>query len=193
VPEQVAVIGADNTALVCDYAPVPLSSVDSDTFGLGMKAAQVLQASMEGAEPIAGQIIRVPPRAVVMRASTDFPAVSNPLVVEMLKRIRAQCCIPVTVEELMSAMPASRATLYRAFVEEVGHSPIHELSRLRIEHAKRLLTDQRLSIAEVARASGYRQTVVFSRMFARLTGQQPSVWRMGLGGRDTGVGPSRVS
>ena len=29
VPEEIAVLGCDNEPMVCDYAPVPLSSVDN--------------------------------------------------------------------------------------------------------------------------------------------------------------------
>ena len=42
VPEEVSVLGADNNPLICDFAPIPLSSVDCDLHSLGYMAGSQL-------------------------------------------------------------------------------------------------------------------------------------------------------
>jgi len=51
------------------------------------------------------------------------------------------------------------------------------LTYLRLREAKRLLRGTDLKIAEVARQVGYGEPIVFTRMFKRHTGSNPTRWR----------------
>jgi LacI family transcriptional regulator len=64
VPEQVAVIGADNDQLICAIASPPLTSVIIDDEKRGYEAAAMLDRLMQGEE--------IPPRR-----SRFFAAVLN--------------------------------------------------------------------------------------------------------------------
>jgi two-component system response regulator YesN len=65
-----------------------------------------------------------------------------------------------------------------AFRKTFGCSPREMLQRLRLEHAKTLLLESRLSIKEVALQVGYASQNDFNRLFHRHAGLAPSKWRM---------------
>lgn len=51
------------------------------------------------------------------------------------------------------------------------------LNRYRVEKAKKLILDSRLSLKDVGTAVGYSDANYFTRVFKRLTGQTPSEYR----------------
>ncbi|MGH7991106.1 MAG: substrate-binding domain-containing protein, partial [Limisphaerales bacterium] len=61
VPEEVAVLGCHNDPLICDYAPVPLSSVDDDLERIGYEGAKLLDRLMDG-KPASCKPILIPPK-----------------------------------------------------------------------------------------------------------------------------------
>lgn len=65
----------------------------------------------------------------------------------------------------------------RAFRQTTGMPPHQWLLRQRIETAKRLLATSRMSLAEVATASGFGSQSYLTRFFSRRTGVSPGVWR----------------
>jgi AraC family transcriptional regulator of adaptative response / methylphosphotriester-DNA alkyltransferase methyltransferase len=76
----------------------------------------------------------------------------------------------------------SRRQLQRVFAEH-GTSFRTELQRARMAHAAKLLSQERLPVAAVARAVGYRQAAQFSKAFRRHHGHPPSAARPGTAGR----------
>jgi AraC-like DNA-binding protein len=48
---------------------------------------------------------------------------------------------------------------------------------MRMEHAKRLLRDDRLSITEIAMMLGYSSLAHFSNRFRQIVGVSPKAWR----------------
>jgi hypothetical protein len=71
VPEEVGVLGVNNDELICDFAPVQISSVDDDEFKIGYEGAALLGRMMKGRKP-PRQPLLVPPKGVVIRKSTDL-------------------------------------------------------------------------------------------------------------------------
>jgi transcriptional regulator GlxA family with amidase domain len=67
--------------------------------------------------------------------------------------------------------------LQQAFVEYIGRSPAHELHRVRIDHAKRLLVTSATKTEEVAALCGYPNTNSFWVAFRRDTGISPARYR----------------
>lgn len=51
VPEDVAILSANNDELICDFAPVPLSSIRLNFTQLGFEAAALLDRVMQGKRP----------------------------------------------------------------------------------------------------------------------------------------------
>ncbi|HVY07840.1 MAG TPA: AraC family transcriptional regulator [Burkholderiales bacterium] len=86
----------------------------------------------------------------------------------------------VTLREVAQQCGLSVAHFSRAFRASVGIAPHRWLIRRRIEVAKTLLPDGRLSLPEVAIASGFADQSHFTRVFTSLVGTSPGRWRRDL-------------
>ena len=176
VPEEVAVLGADNNPLICDFAPIPLSSVDSDLHELGYTAGQLLNNIMKG-KPVPKQPVRTPPKEVVLRRSTDIPAVENSVIAKAIRFIWDNYTKPIDVEVVIKQTGLSRSLAYKEFDRALGSSIAKEIIRCRINKAKSLLAETELSINEIAPACGFSSIVSFCRAFAREEGLTASAYR----------------
>ena len=65
----------------------------------------------------------------------------------------------------------------RAFKQSVGESPHQYVLRQRIEQAKQLLRNPQVSIIEASARTGFVDQSHFSKVFRRLVGAAPSVYR----------------
>jgi AraC-type DNA-binding domain-containing proteins len=63
------------------------------------------------------------------------------------------------------------------FREYTGLSPHQYFLQLKINHAKTLLAQRRLSVKEVASMLGFENEFYFSRLFKKKTGLSPSRWK----------------
>lgn len=63
------------------------------------------------------------------------------------------------------------------FKEEFGENFVDYLAFVRIGHAKQLLSDTSMSVQDIAGKVGYQHSVSFNRVFKRLTGKTPVVFR----------------
>ena len=88
----------------------------------------------------------------------------------------------VRVADLAAACQLSSSHFSRCFRQSFGTSVHQWLIMLRIDIAKDLLREPRLSLAEVGCRSGFCDQAAFSRAFAKLEGTTPFRWRK-LNGR----------
>lgn len=176
VPHELAVLGVGNDELRCPFAPVPLSSVDDNPMGIGEAAAALLGGLMRGQKSPASPIV-VPPSGVVTRRSTDILAVEHPLVALALQEIRKHYREPITAEGIVSTIPMSRRRLHDAFIRLIGHSVADEVTRLRINHAKRLLAETDDKHHHIAGECGFQSEARLSLVFQRETGMTPGEYR----------------
>lgn len=65
----------------------------------------------------------------------------------------------------------------RAFRASTGMAPHQWLLHRRVDKAKDMLRDARLSLADVALACGFADQSHFTRVFSRITDVSPGVWR----------------
>ncbi len=79
--------------------------------------------------------------------------------------------------ELSAVVHMSPYYFARLFKRSTGLSPHRFLVRHRIDGARTLLAARKASIAEVARAVGFRTPSHFTTTFRRLTGMTPSEYR----------------
>jgi LacI family transcriptional regulator len=183
VPEQVAVVGVDNNQHACEFASVPISSVDSNRETLAYEGAALLDRLIQG-QPVESEPLVVPPKGLVVRQSSDILAVNHKGVARALSFIWQRFAEPIDVDDVVTASRLSRCGLYRAFEKHVGRTVGEELARKRVEHAKRLLAEGDAKLHQVALASGFSGGEHFSRAFTRLTGTTPSAFRAGGRSRD---------
>lgn len=83
----------------------------------------------------------------------------------------------LTVEEL-AAMEFLGVSRYREVFRSItGVSPVEYVTRLRIERAKDILTQNNSSVAAVAESVGYANRNYFQRLFRKYTGKTPGEYR----------------
>jgi LacI family transcriptional regulator len=176
VPEQVAIVGVDNDQYTCEFAPVPITSIDSNREEYAYRGAWLLDRLMQG-EPAPAQPILVPPRGLVVRRSSDILAVEHPEVAKALSFIWRHFADRISVDDVVTASSTSRCSLYRAFESHLGRTMREEIERKRIEYAQTLLTDSSDKISHIARQCGFGSGEQFCRAFARATGVTPRDFR----------------
>lgn len=81
------------------------------------------------------------------------------------------------LEESIRKAGLTERTFKRRFTGATGLSPIAYVQRLRIEDAKRRLERTETSIDEISWQVGYEDPAFFRRLFRRLTGLPPGVYR----------------
>ena len=115
VPEEVAVLGVDNDEIICRLCRPTLSSIEPDVEKIGFMAAQFIARQLEGKTVTAH--LRVPPRQVVQRKSTDTVVAAHPTVLKAARFIRERSYAEVSVEQVCELAGASRSTALTATAE----------------------------------------------------------------------------
>ncbi|MGC4088136.1 MAG: substrate-binding domain-containing protein [Polyangiaceae bacterium] len=190
VPEDVALVGADNDELECALITPPLSSVIVPWQEVGRSAAALVQRALADAR-IAGERAVVPPLAVVPRRSSQVSAIEDDLVEKAVAWIAAHADWRVTVTMVARAVGGGRQRLERRFRAVLDRTVQEEIRRAHVEAAKRLLAETPLSLAEVAKRSGFSTAALLSVAFQRELGMPPGVYRRRLR-NELGDAKSRV-
>jgi transcriptional regulator GlxA family with amidase domain len=87
---------------------------------------------------------------------------------------------PFPIPEMAARCAMSVRTFHRAFTEAYGVSPGKYLQLRRVEKAKELLADARLTVEDVSSRCGFAQPSFFRTIFARETGLTPAQFRKRL-------------
>jgi LacI family transcriptional regulator len=180
VPEEVAVVGVDDTEILCDLAPVQLSSVNCNFEQQGYEAAALLERLMNGGAAPAEPII-ISPRGVTWRRSTDTLAIPDLDTAKALRFLRDHHSEPIAIKNVRAELTGSLRHVQGVFRKHVGRTMAEELTRLRVTHAKELLADPKMKIDSIALASGFASRFHFIRSFQRVMAQSPSAYRRSLG------------
>jgi LacI family transcriptional regulator len=178
VPEEIAVLGVDNTELLCESSPVPLSSIRTRLEKLGYQAAQQLDRLMKKEVNSKAPPILIQPHGIIKRQSTDVLAVDHPAVFAALRYIKANYHEPITIESIIEYTGLSKRGLEKAFEKHLGRTPANELRRVRLDEAKRLLTETDEKIDFIALSCGYSNSSNLSCAFRRDTQMSPRAYRI---------------
>jgi len=176
VPEEIAVVGVDNDEYTCQFAPVPITSVDSNRHEYAYQAARMLDRLMAGETPDQ-QTMRIAPKGLVVRRSSDILALDDPHVAQALGFIWKHFHQRISAEDVVAATTMSRCRLFDRFKAVVGRTIREEIERKRLEQAQHLLLTTSDKIAHIARCCGFASGEQFCRAFARQIGSTPSGFR----------------
>ena len=178
VPGDVAVIGVDDDPLFCAFSSPPLSSVVTGTRRIGYLAAELIDRMLSG-EAAPEDPAPVPPVRVAVRRSTDVLAVEDPDVAAALRVIRGRACGAggLQVAEVVREARVGRRQLELKFRKTLGHSPLAEIRRVRMEQAAELLVSTALSVGEVADRCGYSAQSRFGADFRATWAETPTAYR----------------
>jgi LacI family transcriptional regulator len=181
VPDEIAVIGVDNDDWLCSACTPPLSSVIPDAFRTGYEAAHLLDCMMHGEAAPTEMLIS--PLGIAERRSSDAYSVDDEDISAALQFIRKHACQGITVVDILKAVPLSRRVLEYRFQKLLGCTPHNEIVRVRLEYARRLLSESELTLQAIARRTGFQQAEYFSAAFKKAVGVSPSDFRRQASGR----------
>lgn len=176
VPEDVAFIGIGNEPLLCGEPEPSLSSVDVGFERVGYEAAALLDRLMAGARRPTEPLL-VPPKELVPRRSTDLWLVDNETVSDALRFIAEHGHERISVVDVARHACAAVRSLERHFKTVLGRTVKEEITRLRMERAKRLLVEVDEPIKVIARSCGFSGATYFHEAFHRAEGVTPTHYR----------------
>jgi len=181
VPEQAAVIGADNDQLLCNLSDPPLSSVIPNSQRAGYEAARLLERMMNG-EQVESDAVLVEPLGIETRQSTDTSAIEDAEIAEVVRFIRQHACDGINVSDVLRHFPSSRRVIERKFRQTLGYTPHEEIVRQRITRVKQLLSSTKLPLREIAQRAGFEHTEYLTVAFKRETEMTPTQYRRNAAG-----------
>ena len=176
VPEDVAIMGIGNDAVICENQAVPLSSINHDLERNGYEGAALLDKLMSKPSKPPKPLL-LSPRGIVIRKSTDTLAADDPLLTAALKEIARRLETSFGINELAENLQVTRKRLERLFAEKFSRSVGKEIARQRLERAKRFLTETDKPMKEIAALCGYCNAGYFTNAFRSGTGLTPKAWR----------------
>jgi len=167
VPDEVAVIGIDNDANLCNLCTPSLTSIDVNPSRVGYEAASLLSRLMQGAPRPDQPVLLGPPRGVVHRQSTDVLSIEDQDVAAALRLVRDRATNGIRVSEVIAGARHSPSTLERRIKATLGHTLKTEITRVRLERAKLLLQETDLPVGTIAVRSGFSEPKYFCEVFRK--------------------------
>ncbi len=174
VPEEVAVIGVGDLESLCSFSTVPTTSISPDMDALGYQAAAILDQLMQGDS--VPQVTVVPPGPLIRRYSTGCLAITQPQLKTAVHLIDSRFHEALTMEEIASSSGVSRRQLYLLFNQEMRGPPHRYILDVRLEHAKKRIVEDALSLREIAQSCGFNTSRTLNRVFQQRFGMAPSKW-----------------
>ena len=176
IPEDVSIVAGKNEETLCERPRPTLTSIEIGYDRIGYAAAELLARLMAGqvrpAEPI-----RLAPLGLVVRESTDFFAVENPVVAAAFAYIAANSHRRIRPDDVSDAVGAETRTLQNYFRATIQRPIAAEIRRVRIERAKRELTQSDRALDAIARDVGFGTIQRLYEVFRREFGISPGEYR----------------
>jgi LacI family transcriptional regulator len=187
VPEEIAIIGADNDELVCELTQPSISSVMFPSERIGYEAAAMLDRLING-KPVPDKPLLLPATSVATRQSTNVLAGVEPVVSMAVRFIREHFAEPIKVDDVLRQMHLPRRSFELKFREAIGRSPAQEIRRMRVALAKTILTNNSgIKTASIAKHCGFSSAARLFEAFRQATGMTPAKYRRTMGQEDTRI------
>jgi LacI family transcriptional regulator len=164
VPEDVAVIGSDDTDLSLATDPT-LTSVLLSLETVGFEAMRLLMDMIAGRPP-ASSTVRLRCADLHVRESTGRRRPEICDIAGALECIQEHACRGITVREVIrQTQRVSRVTFHRRFQEKVGKTPAQAIRERQLQEVRRLLAGTELPVAMISDLCGFSSPKVLSRLF----------------------------
>lgn len=177
IPQDVAIVAGKNQEALCERPRPSLTSVEVGYDRIGYAAAELLARLMAGhAAPAAP--VRLAPRGLFVRESTDFFAVDDPAVAAALAFISANSHRRIGPDDVAAAVGVETRTLQNYFQRAIRRPIATEIRRVRIERAKRELAQGDRALGAIARDVGFGTIHRLYEVFRRELGVAPGAYRL---------------
>jgi transcriptional regulator GlxA family with amidase domain len=84
---------------------------------------------------------------------------------------------PWTLDELATRACLSKEHLRKVCRRELGRTPMQQVTFMRMQHARHLLSTTREKVESISRQAGYANPFTFSNTFKKWIGWRPSEFR----------------
>ena len=103
--------------------------------------------------------------------------VQDERIVKVLNELDRLYYLPLDLDRYAAVCNVGRDRFLHLFTQTVGMPPQKYVTNQRIKNAKRMLSENRRSISEIAERCGFSDSMYFSRVFKKKTGLSPSEYR----------------
>ncbi|HEY1068555.1 MAG TPA: substrate-binding domain-containing protein [Pirellulales bacterium] len=180
VPQDVAILTGANEETICKHPRPSLSSVELGHERIGYDAARLLDELMRQPNARSESPLRhvfVPPQGLIVRESTDFMVVDDPLVAAAMTFIATHSHRRLGQEDVARAVHTETRTLQRHFRRVLDRPIAAMIRQARFERAKRELVQTDRSLKEIAHDVGFGEAARMNDVFRRELGVTPSEYR----------------
>lgn len=177
IPEDIAVLGVDDDELICEHTTPPLSSVKTNSEGMGEAAAQMLLELMNGKRRARRRVVRCPILGITERRTTGSPAPASSLIERALAFIDAEATSGIKAEDVAKYLKVSRRLLDLRFRQFESRSVTRIIVEKKLEAAMRLLAETDISVKNAFAQSGFGDISHVTKLFKKATGLSPETWR----------------
>jgi len=156
VPHEIAVLGVGNDEIMCETTTPSLSSIELDGENTGYDCAKLLDERMRDAEASRRPcVLTLGMARLVTRRSTDTTCVSDPKIAEAMVFIHASLDSPISVSDVARHLNISRRLLEMKARKSLGRTICDEIQRVRLNRARTLLRNTKMTVSEIAAACGF--------------------------------------
>ena len=176
LPGEMAVIGVDDNADICESVEPSLTSISIDFEQGGFLAARLLDERIHSPR----QRFRcetIPPLAVVRRHSTRGSGIADSMVAKALEEIRRRAEEGLDVDGVAEIMKCSRRSAEMRFLRNTGRTICDEIGLVLMDRATDMLRDRSIPVDSIAERLGWRSCAAFRTAFKKKFGVTPLHWR----------------
>ena len=179
VPDEIAILGVDNDATLCETAATPLSSIALETGRLGREAFSLAVRMLRG-ERLSGIVSLCPPSHVAERRSTSAAPLEDAFVARAVDWISAHAEVPMEVPDVVAACGTSRRFLERRMRTLTGRTILETIHEKRLGAVVRRLRDTDEPAGLVSDKLGFSSPAALSALFHRRFGRSMRDFRADL-------------
>jgi LacI family transcriptional regulator len=180
VPHDVAVIGVNNDELLCNLTSPTLTSIEQAAKRMGYEAAACLERLMRRRRLRKWRFV-FDPHGIVIRQSTEVLAIEDASVARALKFIQEHASEGIKVPDVVSAAAISRSGLELRFSKLLGYTIRVAIRQVQLDRARRLISESKLPLKEIAINVGFRSVHHMTRLFTKAFHQPPARYRKTIG------------
>ena len=174
IPEDVAVVAVDDDPEICESCTPTLTSVRPDFYQLGFSAGRLLDDAMHSSKT--EDSVKIPPLAVVRRASTQTMRIYDRKIAWALEQIRLRACNGISPKDIASRFNCSRRMAEIRFKAATGKTIGEAILERRLSAACAYLKDGKSSVSAIANFCGWESDIAFRKAFKSHFGKSPLKW-----------------
>lgn len=148
----------------------PLPQQDLARFDAALREIDAEQSRPRPDALLLADLVRQPIRRIARDARDQAGGDVPPALLAVRRQISEGFAEPLGLAGMAQVADLSPTHLCAVFRRHFGMPPVEMLLRVRIAHARELLADPRCTVAEAARAVGYRDVRTFARLVRRRLG-----------------------